>query len=123
MSNAPDLNATSPKSQDTLHFNLALTVMRQERAHPHLQHATVKPHTLRLCHTAPFKLQIYSQHQQMAKKSSTNLMFCLVFIMRADIKPHMINALNGEKSLLKKENINSKQIYVLSCKHDEWITG
>lgn len=82
-----------PNSRDTLHFNSAVTVMRQETALPHPRHETVKQQTHGLCHTALFKLQIHLQHQQMAEKSAADLMCCLVFIMWGDTKRGMINVL------------------------------
>lgn len=69
------------KSQGTLHFNSAVTVMRQETALPHPHHETVEQQTHGLYHAAVFKLQIYPQRQQMAEKSATDLMCYLVFIM------------------------------------------
>ena len=85
-----------PNSRDMLHFNSAVTVMRQETALPHLHHETVKQGTHGLCHTALFKLRIHLQHQQMAEKSAADLMCCLVFIMWGETKRGMINVWAGE---------------------------
>lgn len=69
------------KSRGTLHFNLAVTVMRHKTALPHPHHETVKQQTHGIYYAAVFKLEIHLWHQQMAEKSASELMCYLVFIM------------------------------------------